>query len=598
MLIKPKAKASRECFAWALYLANQYSGSLHILQSIKDEASIQSCPNSIYRRLAEIECCIHMLRKTDAKILLSKLIDEITKLYSIDNSVQQYSIELCKRYADQLNSHFPILSVDQDGCATERGNRDDAVQKSTAHEMLLSPLPCLKRGRQLHQRDSTKQLSFDMGQSSLSKCRPSPHRAPLHDLVDPLKASIGARHKATTEHNRCSSYDNIHHQNHFNFKVVTRITAEDSSTEHARFYLPQDNKTAKNSEKSILNVDMQANEIVPEDDVDFSKPITTSDEVGANNSHTVHKRIDEESSKGSKVSSHLEADATVAKKDPMSKTDSRKKHNRTRKIASNNENLYLSTSAKVSESSEETQSETKFQQVPKKPLPMNPQEDYLSTNLRRESSVHQEKEVHLSRARNSTHNTQHTKADCTTLMLNVVDIATPPEGKEEIPVKQYSKEWKQLQTTRETTSTKSFTQSMSVLNPNESEMKNQKYDTTEKVAFLRVTDRLPGAIPDVVPPDDTTPNFSDDFPDGECTAHIEFPARNHELSPTLSSVNTFYKHEQLIAPGPYPAGICIRKREIYLGEEEFKRVLGVSRSAWDSLPKWKQEQRKRAAKLF
>jgi hypothetical protein len=77
-------------------------------------------------------------------------------------------------------------------------------------------------------------------------------------------------------------------------------------------------------------------------------------------------RIDNESSEGTNLSSCTVADATVTMKSPMSKTDSRKKHNRTRKIVSNNENLYLSTSAKVSESSEDTQSESKLQQIPKK----------------------------------------------------------------------------------------------------------------------------------------------------------------------------------------------------------------------------------------
>ena len=128
-------------------------------------------------------------------------------------------------------------------------------------------------------------------------------------------------------------------------------------------------------------------------------------------------------------------------------------------------------------------------------------------------------------------------------------------------------------------------------------MGNKTYTTTEKVAFLRMTDRLLGAVPLTAPPEDITPDFFDDFLDGESTTNIEFHT-SQDLSPTLASVGVFYKHEQLIAPGPYPAGICIRKREIYLAEEEFKKILGVSRSAWDSLPRWKQEQRKRAAKLF
>jgi len=70
------------------------------------------------------------------------------------------------------------------------------------------------------------------------------------------------------------------------------------------------------------------------------------------------------------------------------------------------------------------------------------------------------------------------------------------------------------------------------------------------------------------------------------------------ISPTMQSINTFYSHEELAAPGPYPPGICVHKREIYLAEEDFKRILGVRRSEWESLPKWKQVRRKREMGLF
>ena len=71
-----------------------------------------------------------------------------------------------------------------------------------------------------------------------------------------------------------------------------------------------------------------------------------------------------------------------------------------------------------------------------------------------------------------------------------------------------------------------------------------------------------------------------------------------EASPTMESVTVFYPYEDLIAPGPYPEGICIRKREIYLAEQDFQQVLGVRRSDWEALPKWKQIHRKRETGLF
>ena len=60
----------------------------------------------------------------------------------------------------------------------------------------------------------------------------------------------------------------------------------------------------------------------------------------------------------------------------------------------------------------------------------------------------------------------------------------------------------------------------------------------------------------------------------------------------------FFKYEQLAFPGPYPAGIQLSRRELYLSEADFKRILGVSKEQWGSLPKWRRILKKREKKLF
>lgn len=569
---------------------------------------------------------------TDAKNLLSKFINEIATTFAVDSSVQRYSIDLCKRYADQLNAHynFPVLSADQDGAVDDGVDRNGGMQKkSTMHEVNLSPLPRLKRGRQVHQRDNKQhQLSFDMGKSSVSNYRPSPRRTPPHDHGDPLKVSTAARNtdpNAQLEHhNRCSSYGNINPRSNFNFEVASQITTADSvtTTADARFPLCGQGKSATISDRSTalsltenkcLHVEIQPRKL-PDKDVTFSTPssgfnlqrvpIDSPLEGRSNNPHAAKMPVEDDSN-GYIPRSHMENNAKEStNKSPASKADSRKKHNRTKKI----ENLDLSTSAKVTESSEETQSESKIQRISKKTLPPNSKENFLSAKHTRMST---ETNLHFLQSDNST------ASDNGMFVLNVVDIATPPPSEIEVenPTKPNSKDSKPLQTRESNvsshqnkslqvkmdlhdTSTKSLSHSMPIMNSsNDSEMENKAYTTTGKVAFLRMTDRLPGAVPPTAPPEDITPDFYDDFADGETSTKIEFHT-SQELSPTLTSVDVFYKHEQLIAPGPYPAGICIRKREIYLAEDEFKKILGVSRSAWDSLPRWKQEQRKRAAKLF
>ena len=65
-----------------------------------------------------------------------------------------------------------------------------------------------------------------------------------------------------------------------------------------------------------------------------------------------------------------------------------------------------------------------------------------------------------------------------------------------------------------------------------------------------------------------------------------------------SSSPRFFKYEQLAYPGPYPAGIQLSHRELYLSDADFKRILGVDKEQWNSLPKWRRILKKREKKLF
>ena len=60
----------------------------------------------------------------------------------------------------------------------------------------------------------------------------------------------------------------------------------------------------------------------------------------------------------------------------------------------------------------------------------------------------------------------------------------------------------------------------------------------------------------------------------------------------------FFSLDQLQAPGPYPPGIDARRREDYLSDEDFENVFEMSKEAFEEIPKWRQIQLKKLAKLF
>ena len=65
-----------------------------------------------------------------------------------------------------------------------------------------------------------------------------------------------------------------------------------------------------------------------------------------------------------------------------------------------------------------------------------------------------------------------------------------------------------------------------------------------------------------------------------------------------TSVRETWPYEQLRTGVAWPPGVGADERERWLSNEEFEAVLGVSREAWDRLPKWKRNTLRREADLF
>lgn len=59
-----------------------------------------------------------------------------------------------------------------------------------------------------------------------------------------------------------------------------------------------------------------------------------------------------------------------------------------------------------------------------------------------------------------------------------------------------------------------------------------------------------------------------------------------------------HSYQSLKAPGPYPDGIDLAHREAYLSADEFRKVMGMSRSEFYSSPKWKRVQMRKSVGLF
>lgn len=68
--------------------------------------------------------------------------------------------------------------------------------------------------------------------------------------------------------------------------------------------------------------------------------------------------------------------------------------------------------------------------------------------------------------------------------------------------------------------------------------------------------------------------------------------------PTKLKVEIYYSLRTLKTPGPYPPGVHVRFRELYLKDDEFLDVMGMTKEQWMNTPTWKQATKKKAVGLF
>ena len=76
------------------------------------------------------------------------------------------------------------------------------------------------------------------------------------------------------------------------------------------------------------------------------------------------------------------------------------------------------------------------------------------------------------------------------------------------------------------------------------------------------------------------------------------PAPSTGSSAPPAADGEFFSYEQLKAPGPYPAGVDISKRETYLSPEKTEELFGMTKEALASMPGWKRNNLKKKVQLF
>ena len=77
------------------------------------------------------------------------------------------------------------------------------------------------------------------------------------------------------------------------------------------------------------------------------------------------------------------------------------------------------------------------------------------------------------------------------------------------------------------------------------------------------------------------------------------PPPNAMLAPSRSkSGRNTWPYEQLRTGVAWPPGVGADERERWLSNAEFEAVLGVSREAWEKMPRWKRSTIRREADIF
>lgn len=84
----------------------------------------------------------------------------------------------------------------------------------------------------------------------------------------------------------------------------------------------------------------------------------------------------------------------------------------------------------------------------------------------------------------------------------------------------------------------------------------------------------------------------------EETKPMTFIKSSNSVISSKAQSSEYYPYALLRTPGPFPVGIDVRYRELYLNDAEFESVFGTAKRNWSSIPLWKQISMKKAAGLF
>jgi hypothetical protein len=84
----------------------------------------------------------------------------------------------------------------------------------------------------------------------------------------------------------------------------------------------------------------------------------------------------------------------------------------------------------------------------------------------------------------------------------------------------------------------------------------------------------------------------------EETVPMSFIKTSNSIISSKVQSSEYYPYALLRTPGPFPVGIDVRYRELYLNDTEFESVFGTIKKNWSSIPLWKQISMKKAAGLF
>jgi Villin headpiece domain len=83
----------------------------------------------------------------------------------------------------------------------------------------------------------------------------------------------------------------------------------------------------------------------------------------------------------------------------------------------------------------------------------------------------------------------------------------------------------------------------------------------------------------------------------EVADHHQLPEDDQQLMGSRP-FDMHIPYAQLRSPGPYPQGVSLINREMYLSDEDFVNVFRMSKDEFSALPKWRQTRHRKVLRLF